>query len=326
MVGAATCAAGCDNRSVSTSAADPVRSLAVVVVNYGTHALVEANLTRSLGQGFAGSVVVVDNFSDAEERQAVASMCARKGWDCVPLGVNTGFGGGVNRGVQVAIALGASELLVLNPDAWLELDGIRRLQARVRVDPMLLVAPRVVRPTGRLYSDENDLYLDTGELLWRELRKPGTSPDRVHTWVSGACFVMSTELWSRCGGFDEDYFLYWEDIDLSYRVVSAGGIVHVDSSVTAVHDEGSSQRAVSTPSRKSPTYYYYNARNRLVYAAKHVGAADRRHWLRATPRVAYGLAKQGGRRQLLHPRRTLWPAVRGAWDGARYLRRATAEG
>lgn len=305
---------------MAASSPDPLADLTVIVVNYGTHELVEVNLIHSLGSDFPGTVVVVDNFSNLEERRRISEVCEYHGWTCITLETNEGFGEGNNRGAEIALERGAAELLLLNPDAWIERKAVRRLQAQVRADPMLLVAPRVLRPHGGLYSDENDLYLDNGEMLWRRLRGSEATPERIHTWVSAACVMISSKLWQACGGFDPDYFLYWEDVDLSRRVTSAGGRVRVDVSISAVHDEGSSQRNPSAPQQKSPAYYYYNCRNRLVYAAKHLSVEDQRRWLRATPRASYRLAKQGGRRQLLNPSLNLWPALKGARDGIRYVR------
>lgn len=307
----------------ATEPTDSTATLAVLVVNYGTHRLVEQNLVHTLGPGFAGRVVVVDNLTDAAERAAVTEVCERHGWDLLPMPGNEGFGGGMNRAAAHALEHGARELLLLNPDAWLERGSVARLHEQVAADRALLLAPRVERPDGRLYSDANDLYLDRGWTLWTHLRPEDAPDDRIHTWVSGACLALSAELWRACGGFDEDYFLYWEDVDLSRRVVEAGGRVRVDPDVVAVHDEGSSQRDGEAASGlKSPTYFYYNARNRLVYAAKHLSADDRRRWVRATPRLAYELAKQGGRRQFKRPQDNLVPVVRGSWHGLRYVRAA----
>ena len=42
-------------------------------------------------------------------------------------------------------------------------------------------------------------------------------------WLTGASLAMSITLWEQVGGFDERYFLYWEDVDLSWRILQAGG-------------------------------------------------------------------------------------------------------
>ncbi|GAB3598417.1 glycosyltransferase [Microbacterium tumbae] len=305
---------------------DPLATLAVLVVNYGSHEIVEANLAKSLSDGFAGQVIVVDNFSTAAERSAIAAACERHGWDLLALPRNEGFGGGNNRAAARAIENGATELLLVNPDASLSPETIRALQAQVREDRGLQLAPTVLRPNGALYTAEVDLHLGIGEMRGRGRRPAGTDPDSIHTWVSGACFAISTELWERIGGFDDDYFLYWEDVDLSRRVVDAGGTVRADPTLRAVHDEGATHRSSGAGQAKSPIYYYYNARNRLLYAAKHLGPADRRRWLRTTPRASYRILLQGGRRQFIHPLRTFWPALRGSLHGIRLLRAAERAG
>lgn len=298
---------------------DRLRTLAILVVNYGSHALVEANLMRSLPPSFPGQVIVVDNFSDSAERSAIAAACGRHGWELLALASNEGFGAGNNRAAAHAISHGAGELLLVNPDAWLDLETIRGLQTQVGDDPRLQLAPTVLRPDGTLYSAEMDLHLDSGEMHSTRKRPSGVSPDQVHTWVSGACFAISAALWIEIGGFDDDYFLYWEDVDLSRRVKLAGGTVRADPALHAVHDEGSTHRREAGRA-KSPTYYYYNARNRLLYAAKQLPREDRRRWLRRTPRAAYRLLLQGGKRQFMHPLRTFWPAFRGSWHGVLTLR------
>lgn len=298
-------------------------ALAVIVVNFASASLVEINVSRSLSPDFSGQVVVVDNFSSETERAAIAVVCDQREWTLLALPTNEGFGGGCNRGASYAIDRGAHELLFLNPDAWLTPDGVERLRAEVHEDRLLQLAPTVMRPDGRLYSAEMDLHLALGEMKSVQRRPEGMDLRQVHTWVSGACFAISADLWSRVGGFDEDYFLYWEDVDLSRAIVNAGGTVRADPTVVAVHDEGSTHRRSADGSRaKSPIYYYYNSRNRLLYAAKRLAPDQQRSWVRSTPKASYGILLQGGKRQFARPWRNIWPALRGSWDGLRLLRRA----
>lgn len=290
--------------------------VAVIVVNFGTHADVEDNLRRSVGPEFPGQVVVADNYSTDEEREAITGVCRRHGWDLLALPTNEGFGGGCNRAADRALAQGAEQLLFLNPDAHLDRGGIRDLQAMVNHDPRTLVAPLVLRPDGTIFSGEVDLHLRSGDMMATAKRPAGTAEHDVHRWVSGACFMVSEELWREVGGFDETYFLYWEDVDLCRRVVEAGGRVRAEASVVAVHDEGSSHR-IDESEAKSPVYYYYNTRNRLLYAAKHLDAPQQRRWVRATPVASYRILLRGGRRQLLRVRSTWWPMIHGSWAGLR---------
>jgi GT2 family glycosyltransferase len=294
-------------------------SLAIVVVNYGSAALLEQNLAPLAASVPGATVVVVDNFLNETERDRVTELSTLRGWQRELCATNTGFGVGVNLGVARARSLGATEFLLLNPDALLTVESLRILADHVRTEPMTLVAPTVFRPDGSLWFGGSDLYLDDGRIRSLKRRKPGA---RVEPWLSGACLMVSDELWERVGGFSDEYFLYWEDVDLSYRVVRAGGRLVVLAAATAVHAEGGTQdvQAASAGSAKSPTYYYYNIRNRLLFASRHLTTEDLRRWRRVTLPVAREVLLQGGRRQFLRSPRPVIAAARGVRDGLRFAR------
>ncbi|RZI91406.1 MAG: glycosyltransferase family 2 protein [Microbacterium sp.] len=293
---------------------------ALLVVSYGSHDLVEEGLTRTAVPD-GTHVVVVDNFTSTAERQVMRSLAGRHGWILLEPDENLGFGGGMNLAANEAIARGATSLVLLNPDAYLEGDGVAALDALTRAHPEAIVSPLVVRPDGSHFASLMEIDLDTGTL--RRVRD-GQRFARSELWVSGACVAMSAELWQRVDGFDEDYFLYWEDVDLSVRITKAGGAVHVAEHVRAVHSPGGTQEQDGRPG-KSPTYYFYNVRNRLVFAAKHPELAAAARWRRSAVPAAYGILLRGGRRQFLHPARTFWPALRGTISGLRFRpARATA--
>ncbi len=267
---------------------------AVVVVNYASSHLVAANLPASTTDDQV--VVVVDSWSDEAERASMVELAAEHGWILEVPAVNTGFGAGMNIGVRRALLEGATSVVLLNPDARVEPEGLRRLIDQVEADPTLLLAPRIVRPDGRPWqSTVMDLRLDDGTVGSSRRRASGA---RVMEWVSGAVMVMSAELWRRVEGFDDDYFLYWEDIDLCRRVHDAGGRVGVDESVTAVHDEGGTHSDGGARA-KSEAFYYYNIRNRGLYATKWLPKGDRTRWAVATPRTALAVLLTGGRRQFV---------------------------
>jgi len=127
------------------------------------------------------------------------------------------------------------------------------------------------------------------------------------------------DLWRTLGGFDARYFLYWEDVDLSWRARRAGADLAVVKDVTVFHDVGGTQKHGQDGSAKSPVYVYYNCRNRLVFAAQHLGRLDRTRWLLTSPRYAWAVLQRGGRRALARsPLRLIWAAVGGTVAGAAY--------
>ena len=293
--------------------------VAVVVVSYRTHVLLEDHLAALASQAPEAEVVVVDCWSGPGERAAVRALVDRHGWHGVYPATNLGFGGGANAGAAAAIAGGAEAVLLLNPDARLDGPGLRRLTAAVVREPMTMVAPRILRPDGRVWFDGSDLDLRDGSVRATRRRPAGTRREDVMEWLTGACLMVSAELWQAVGGFAEDYFMYWEDVDLTRRVLDAGGSVRVEREVTAVHDPGGSQDAVH--GGKSALYYHYNARNRLLFAARHLDDAGRRRWRRASLRQGWELLRRGGRRHLL-ARGTPVPIVVAATrEGLRLSRR-----
>ncbi len=192
------------------------------------------------------------------------------------------------------------------------------LRGVVAANPLTLAAPTILRPDGSTWFRGSDLYLADGRIrsAARRAQHPGQATE---PWLTGACLLVTDELWTRVGGFSDDYFLYWEDVDLSRKVVEAGGSLRVVEDAVAVHAEGGTQSAghESAGQAKSGTYYYHNIRNRLLYGARHLDAATLRRWRLLTPVIAYEVLLQGGRRQFAHPVAPVSAAVRGILDGYR---------
>ncbi|WP_394274724.1 glycosyltransferase [Luteococcus sp.] len=288
--------------------------LAVVLVNYASHALLERNLDPSLGE-HGISVVVVDNFSSDAEQQAVRELAADRGWELVASPTNVGFGDGVNLGVTRARELGCTSVVLLNPDAVVTIPVLQELHRSVEADPAALVCPRMNRSDGRHYFRGSRLDYTTGHLKggWPD---DGTedAEGRWKPWLTAACLAIHLSAWERIGGFSEGYFLYWEDVDLTRRAAEAGLHLVLRQDLVAVHDEGGTQER--TDSRAlSDTYYYWNARNRLLFASRHLGRADLARWIVRTPAESWEILMRGGKRQLLHSRSPLVATAKGSAAG-----------
>lgn len=295
-------------------------SLAIVVVNYGSSALLEHNLVGASRALPDAAVYVVDNRSTAEEARLVGALADREGWIAVLQSENLGFGAGVNRGVAAARADGRTRYLLINPDASIGADAVHLLLDAVDVAEKVVAAPLVVDGAGRVWSAGHVLDLDDGAThgrAWAE-RHPDA---RVRRWLTGAALMINDEAWTAVGGFDEDYFLYWEDVDFSLRVEDAGGRLLLVEEAKAVHDEGGTQ-GIGDPDvhAKSPLYYYYNIRNRMLLAQKLLGPETVRRWDAGSRRAAREVLLRGGRRQLLKPWRPVGAAWRGWRDGRRLAR------
>lgn len=282
--------------------------VAFVVVNYGSHELIETNMDPSSGV----PTILVDNLKSPADREAARALAQARGWRFVEAPGNLGFGGGVNLGVRKAARTGHDAVILINPDAHLDRAAIDALTQRLAEDPMALVSPLVTTPAGKIYFFGSAVRLDTGRMLRiDDVQHP---PPRTWPWISGACMAFTVDLFEAVGGFDEDYFLYWEDVDFSIRAARHGARLDVLKDVEAVHDENGTQEE-TTGRAKSDLYYRYCARNRLLFAARHLDTKQLIVWILRTPRQSYLILLQGGRRQLLHSRSPLRAIVRGTGEG-----------
>lgn len=287
---------------------------ALVVVSYGSSRLLEHNLSAWAGASDDGwVVVVVDNPTTSAERRRVRHLADTHGWVLVTPARNLGFGGGCRAGVAAVADRAPSSIVLLNPDARFDRETAHELAARVEESTDLMLVPRMLRSDGRPSFTATRLDPRTG-------RGVGSAASGV-PWLTGACLAMSATAWARLDGVASEYFLYWEDVDLGWRWHRQGGRSEVAADLTCVHDPGGTQGAAST---KSALYYYYNCRNRLLFARRHLPPADRARWALHAPGYAWEVVLRGGRRQLVRPWRNALPAVRGTLSGLWALVRPAA--
>lgn len=129
---------------------------------------------------------------------------------------------------------------VLNPDIRLTMNPFPALLELARQSDVGVVAPRVVNTFGQR-EDSERRFPTPWELMkkaaggksaiWSEAHSV-SSPD----WIAGMFMLFPSSVFREIGGFDERYFLYYEDVDLCARLALAGYKRLVCSDVTVVHD------------------------------------------------------------------------------------------
>jgi GT2 family glycosyltransferase len=231
--------------------------ISVIVVVYRTGpALLEA-IQRVLSEPLAREFVLVDNGSTAEESAWMRN--AARDYSHVKLiegHGNVGFARGCNMGAR---ASSGDILVFLNPDAFLQEGCLRSLAEGVRQGPRpCLVGARVLNPDGTEQRGARRGEVTPVTTLTSLLKLSNrfsvlkrfdihheTEPapcGRIQApTISGAGFAMTRQDFESLGGFDEDYFLHVEDIDLCWRVRKAGGAVWFDPDANVVHLGSTSQ-------------------------------------------------------------------------------------
>lgn len=223
------------NRELATElpirpvASDPV---SVVIPHYGdpavTRRLVDA--LRSQTGSCHVEIVVADDASPTPFRESHGATVVRSN-------TNRGFGAAVNLGVSAARQ---PWLLILNSDVEVGPEFVQDLLTKAApLQPAICTVPQLDPASGRhnppalryptvtstVAHQSRTLRAFNGTTWWARLtRAPAaqhTSPGAVE-WVSGAVMLMPLRLFRRLGGFDEGFFLYWEEVDLQRRARAAG--------------------------------------------------------------------------------------------------------
>jgi N-acetylglucosaminyl-diphospho-decaprenol L-rhamnosyltransferase len=204
-------------------------------------------------------ILVVDNGSGDAEVQALRIGIAALPADAPPVELlalpdNTGFTGGMNEAMRRAHARGASYLLVLNNDLRLPVDFLRPLVAVLENDPAVAaVGPTILSPDGRVWSEGGGVGFAPNAL---RLHGHGADPaPREHGpeavgFLPGACVLLRADAVAAAGWFDDEYFMYWEDVDLCERLSQRGGRIVWLPWVRIEHLGGQSSGGGRSPLRK----------------------------------------------------------------------------
>jgi len=248
------------------------KRVTAVIVTYQSGGTIAAALDQLKGSGVA--VVVVDNASS----DGTADLIERSHpWvTLVRSGENLGFGRGCNLGFTHVVT---PYVLMLNPDAVMSAESVDTLVAWMESHPKAAIAaPAII---------ENDRSLQAAGLLTtpgtlirsalgardtypdRRTIEPGAAPFRT-PWVCGAAMLIRSDIYRALGGFDERFFLYFEETDLCRRAAAGGYEIWAVGESTARHIGGASAKKTGEKLQSSciSDHFY---RSRFYYLVKQYG-------------------------------------------------------
>jgi GT2 family glycosyltransferase len=246
----------------------------VVIVNYGqwreTTALARQVVASPAGRLGDIEVVVVDNHSTYHPL-----LGRLRRWPGVSLRRwrrNRGFARAANEGCRLSQGCW---MLLLNPDVSLEgafLEEVLELADRLPTED-----PRTGIVGFHLRNSDGTLQLSAGNFptllstllrlpLPRARRKcslPPTDQPRPVPWVTGCCLLLRRECFQQLKGFDNDFFLYYEDVDLCRRARAEGWGVRYEPAAGVMHQRPLHGREVSAAVR------LFTRHALLTYGSKH---------------------------------------------------------
>ena len=254
------------------------------------------------------TVVIVDNEASGELERRVQHAYPRV--RVLPQPTNVGFARAVNAGAHHAMTRGATAVLLLNNDAELAPGAMDALADALASDRtigvltakiFLTASPDRLWAVGGVYTGRRVIELGA--------REPDAGTyDQAHLdFVYGCAMVVRADVFREVGGFDERYFLYYEDIDLCVRAQAAGWRIAMAPHAHVLH-----QGSKST--EREPTIkVYHHARSRMMFFSRHL----------RTSRVAFAigealfLARTVGTHLFSGEIANASAYLRGTWDALR---------
>jgi GT2 family glycosyltransferase len=243
---------------------DTLDSVTVVTITYQSAALVES-LSKVLRR--FPKVVVVDNASNDGSANALGMQLPHA--QIIHNDTNRGFGTANNQGIALART---PYTLLLNPDCDISVEAVQCLLATAaRYPSAAIVAPQGWHtPSQAQPSYRHAFYEQRAAQTYRI--PDGTCSAK---WLHGCCLLVRMDAIRDFGGFDERFFLYYEDDDLCLRALQAGYDCLLEPAADVLHTGGAaSARSWRTQFRK----HFHLFRSRHLILQKYVGAYAARRY------------------------------------------------
>lgn len=268
-------------------------SVAIALVNYCTPDLTVdclRSLEPEVAQWPGSSVVVVDNASPDGSRAQIAKAIEENGWSdwarVLEMPENGGFSYGNNAVVREQLAQSAPSdyIWLLNTDTIVRPGAMGALVDFMQAHPEVgMTGSRLEHPDGerqcsafRFLSIASEFEASVSTGIFTRLLKPWVvAPQLPDTparfdWLSGASLLVRTQVFRDIGLMDEDYFLYFEEVDLCRRAAKVGWTCWYVPQSRVIHLVGRSTGVTAASGRsKRRAPYWFESRRR--YFLKHHG-------------------------------------------------------
>ncbi|MEY2596910.1 MAG: hypothetical protein RI965_2182 [Bacteroidota bacterium] len=241
---------------------------AVILLNWNSYHYTKdciQSMQKSIGEGF--DIIVVDNGSEDQSGQRLAKEFPEI--ILLQQEKNLGFAGGNNKAFEYAIENDYEYVMMLNNDVFVEPTFVFHLTNYMDHHPEVGgIQPKIFFNNDRTKIwNGGSRYADYFGWTYSKnyMRKEGERQKNLHEvdWITGCAFLMRTAVLKQVGLLNENFFIYYEDVDLSFRIKSAGYklIFHPDSII--YHIAGISHKAKKKGKEgyASPKVHYLNFRN-----------------------------------------------------------------
>lgn len=231
--------------------------VAIITVSYNSSAQLTSFLNSAVKTvASPNQITVVDN--NSSDIDVTKALTAKLRVRLLALDTNVGYGSAVNKAVP-GLPSSIQTLLVCNPDSELNAAAVSALAVASRPEKVGVVGPRILEVDGSVYPSARSIPSIRNGIghaffanIWQSnpwtkkyLSEAHLQNTTVPTgWVSGACLAIKKELFTQVNGFDDHYFMYFEDVDLGYRLGKLGFTNLYLPGVSITHIGGESTKAI----------------------------------------------------------------------------------
>ena len=242
-----------------------------VVPNWNGAETLGACLDSLLSQTLRPRIIVVENGSTDGSVELLGKYPSV---EIIVLGRNHGFAGGVNAGIKRALDEKADFVALFNNDAKADKDWLKNLVGVAEKNLKLgIVTSKILNDTGEYIDSTGDIYTTWGLPYPRGRREAATDKYDKETKIfgaSGGASLYRMKMLEEIGLFDENFFAYYEDVDLSFRAQLAGWKVAYVSKAIVYHKIGASSSKVSGfttyhTMKNLPWLFWKNVPRKLIW-------------------------------------------------------------
>ena len=251
-------------------------SLSIIIVNYKSWSVLEKCLESILSQGIDDiEVIIVDNNSNDGLITKFKKKYINFKW--ISNKINAGFSKACNQGAEIAKN---QYYLFLNPDTELEKNSLVKMKSIIDNFPNSILSISQLDSDGNIgFPYGNFLSIRTFNGIIRFLdrlislenrninnEKPFIKPN----WVSGSFLLIDRKNFNKLGGWDEDYWMYYEDMDLCKRANIIGIDIVLINSISCTHHHGKSSKVNLKTRVKAKTH---SIKSGVIFIEKHYRGA-----------------------------------------------------
>lgn len=185
---------------------------------------------------------------------------------------NLGFAEGNNRAIDYSIRNGYAYSLIINNDTEVDQDLVTGLFNHLQLHP----EAAAVQPAIYWMHQKEVIWNGLGRFnqvigkVYNLKQKHYTASYKHAEWLTGCCMLVRNTILQQTGSFNKEFFLYYEDVELSFRMRAAGHQLHYLPQHKIYHEAGASGQLATRDKEGtlSPVIHYYVSRNHIWFLRK----------------------------------------------------------